>query len=149
MDYLLGTRGPDHLIFDAIDDATIKGRRGADVIELDGFANAWVYGGRGKDTFVFGNLARVDFLQDFKSGKDKIAFRGDILDAIESAGGPWFYKGDGYSNPPKASHRIIYDKAQGVLSIDLDGSGPIGDQQIAFLKPGTKLKLSDILLLDA
>lgn len=122
-DSIRGGRAADRLIGQDGDDA-IRGGKGNDII-IGGAGNDTLHGGPGRDTFVFflDGTDGFDTIRDFDPAKDHVALYGPGASTPLSIS--LFHSGAAAA----LSHdRIIYNPANGVLSLDLDGSGPL--QQI-------------------
>ncbi|WP_237155050.1 calcium-binding protein [Oryzibacter oryziterrae] len=126
---LQGYRGNDKLSGGAGDD-TLRGDSGRDTLT----------GGTGKDKFVFdSNTGGADKITDFASSVDKIVF------TVSKFTGSTWVKGtaltetgafvkSGSPSPAKAVTTVLYDTDNGVVSIDIDGTGPLPRHDLVALQ---------------
>jgi Ca2+-binding RTX toxin-like protein len=133
--------GGDDRVFAGIGDDTISGGTGNDTLT----------GNAGQDVFVF-NAAlsattNVDVIDDFKFVDDVIKLDNAVFTAFKTLGtmvATRFHIGVAAAD---AGDRIIYDKAEGVLSYDPDGDGNAAAVVFAHLDPGTALGFRDIVII--
>jgi Ca2+-binding RTX toxin-like protein len=135
-DKIYGSYGNDRLNGDGGNDR-IFGDAGDDVI-AGGLGNDRLSGGYDSDTFVFDTpldpRTNLDTITDFDVSMDTIALAGSFFGGIGGAGTVpafTFHVGSGATS---VTDRIIYDRDQGTLYYDADGTG--GFAQIAFAKVG-------------
>jgi Ca2+-binding RTX toxin-like protein len=89
--------------------------------------------------------ANLDRITDFEIGIDKIAIDRSYYAAVGPIGTlPNYAFGSAAS--PDASDRILYNSANGVISYDADGSGPIAALPFAQVTAGLALSASDFLV---
>lgn len=134
---ITGSNTGDSISGSAVDDI-IDGQRGSDDLQGNG----------GGDTFVFTFKARgIDHVADFlrKEG-DKIGLDGDSFPKLKAGA----LKKSAFEVGGKADDkkdRILYDKQDGTLRYDDDGSGKHKAVIIGILDDAAKLKAGDILVL--
>jgi Ca2+-binding RTX toxin-like protein len=143
---LSGGAGND-LIYGSWNDDLLQGGDGKDRLFGDtgndrlqgGYGNDLLSGGEGYDTFVFATALdaamNVDRITDFNPWADRIVLKGSIFTGLRKAGK---LSSDAFWIGPKAhdaSDRIIYDKANGTLNFDPDGTGSAA--QVKFAVIGT------------
>lgn len=129
----------------------LTGEGGNDTIAGKG-GNDTLYGGAGKDFFVFdtalNKTTNVDYIDDFSVKDDTFKLDNAIFTKITGTGtlsSVQFWA----SNSGKAhdaSDRIIYDKDDGKLYYDSDGSGKAAAVLFATLSDGLKLTNADFLI---
>lgn len=153
-DKLMGRAGDDKLYGGPGDDV-LKGGKGSDRL-FGGFGDDLLDGGRGRDRLKGGegddifrfaaplHRKHLDEIVDFTPGEDLIALKasrfaavGDALDAAE------FHIG---ASATTASHRIIYNPANGRLTYDSNGNAPGGDLRFAKLAAGLDLSHDDFVV---
>jgi Ca2+-binding RTX toxin-like protein len=138
-DKMLGGVGLDSLLGGAGDDRLFGGL-GADDLT----------GGGGRDAFVFNSAtgaAQVDTITDFRFVDDVIKLDHAVFTAFKTLGtmlATRFHIGVAAAD---AGDRIIYDKAEGVLSYDRDGIGGVNAVVFAHVDPGTALGFHDIVII--
>lgn len=169
-DNLVGTNGMD-LINGWSGNDVISGLRGDDVIN-GGLGKDILYGGAGKDIFVFDTplkKGQFDQVRDFNVADDTLqfslsAFKSFKVKAPKKSGQPddkisymglnkffkpgkldkKFYRLD----KPKDSNDIIYyNKKNGFVYLDVDGSGKEKPIEILKLQKGLKLTVDDFLFI--
>jgi Ca2+-binding RTX toxin-like protein len=136
---------------------TLKGGSGKDIL-IGGSGNDRLVGGPGNDTltggadvdrFIFNTPnEKLDRITDFNVPEDAIAVSKQGFGAGLVANSPiaaaQFTVG---SAAKTASHRFIYNKAQGFLFFDSDGIGATAQVQIATLNPGLDMTSNDIIVI--
>jgi Ca2+-binding RTX toxin-like protein len=138
-DKLSGVIGLDSLVGGAGDDTLFGGLSADDLT-----------GGAGRDAFVFNTGlggVQVDTITDFKFVDDVIKLDNAVFTAFKTLGtmvATRFHIGVAAAD---AGDRIIYDKAEGVLSYDPDGDGNAAAVVFAHLDPGTALGFRDIVII--
>jgi hypothetical protein len=145
-DSLNGLAGNDELLGLAGND-TLIGGSGNDTL-IGGLGNDTLTGGSGSDRFTFNSPnQKVDRITDFLPVDDTIAvsaagFGGGLISgaAITTA---QFKLG---ASATTASHRFIYNSANGALFFDADGTGAITQVQIASLGTGLAMTNADIFV---
>jgi Ca2+-binding RTX toxin-like protein len=131
-------------------DDTLFAGTGDDTI-IGGVGNDMLTGNAGKDVFVFDTAlsatTNVDVIDDFKFVDDVIKLDNAIFTAFKMLGTmveSRFHIGVAAQD---AGDRIIYDRAEGVLSYDRDGSGGADAVVFAHVDPGTLLGFRDIVII--
>jgi len=109
---------------------TLFGNLGNDLLN-GGLGRDSLFGGAGRDTFVFNAaLTSTDSIADFSHRDDTIRLENSIFKGMGS--GPlksiYFYAG---TRAHDADDHIIYNKANGALFYDSDGTGPHAQVQFA------------------
>lgn len=165
-DRVVAGNGPNELYGNGGND-TLVAKNGDDML-FGGAGRDTLFGGKGADYFVFNEAPlanNIDRVMDFSRGQgDKLAFSYKHFKAVNPV-----LKYDPFGAPAKDSRldipvatlsknefrvgptalletdRIVYDKPNGVLSFDVDGSGAEAAVKIAVLKAGTTVSWSDIL----
>lgn len=123
---------------------TLRGGVGADL--LDGGLGADVLiGGAGEDSFRFSTAlddGAIDRIRDFDVGDDLILLARDVFDAIGDLGALAFgaFRSSSTGRALDADDRILYDRDDGLLSYDADGSGQA--EAVRFARLGADLDLS-------
>lgn len=128
---------------------TMRGGAGNDTF-FGGLGNDRLYGGTGADRFFFteglsspGHIINTDFIFDFNSA-DGLYLSRTIFGKL--AAGPisasHFWLGAAAHD---ADDYIVYNKINGHLSYDIDGSGAGVASLIAVLTPNTALTTADII----
>jgi serralysin len=125
----------------------LNGGNGNDILSGDG-GKSFMTGGAGRDRFKLGPTATKSAateITDFRPADDTMAFSqltffkiGRTLDKNE------FYIG---STAHDADDRLIYNKATGWLTYDLDGNGSRAAYYVALLDKGLSLTTGDFLIL--
>lgn len=133
-DRLYGNSGNDNLSGGANDDR-LYGASGTDVLR----------GGSGRDAFVFhtalDGTTNVDRIRDFSVANDTVWLENTVFTNAGSTGrlkSAAFWTGDAAHD---ASDRIIYDRDDGILYYDSDGTGAV--EQVAFAKLATGLRMTN------
>ncbi len=133
-DRLWGSSGNDSLSGGANDDRL-----------YGGWGNDILRGGSGRDIFIFtsspNEATNIDRIRDFSVANDTVW----LENAVFTSAGPTgrlksaaFWTGDAAHD---ASDRIIYDRADGILFYDSDGTGAV--EQVAFAKLATGLRMTN------
>ena len=149
-DKITGTEGADVINGDAGNDK-IYGLGGDDIIN-GGLGKDQLTGGAGKDIFVFDAALRkggFDQVTDFNSADDTLQFN---LSALKS----FNIKGLKHGKLPKKfftvgseskdkNDYVYYNKKNGFVYLDADGSGHHKGIEILKLKPGTTVSADDFL----
>jgi Ca2+-binding RTX toxin-like protein len=124
----------------------VYGNAGTDKL-YGGTGKDKLYGGTGKDTFYFAettNATNRDIIDDFRVVDDTIGLKKTIFNAIGSSIiADEFHIG---SRAADKEDRIIYNKANGYLSYDADGTGSKAAAHFATLDVGLKMTVSDFVL---
>ncbi|WP_439596055.1 S8 family serine peptidase [Falsiroseomonas sp.] len=130
-DWLFGRDGVDRLLGGEGDDR-LEGGAGSDALT----------GGAGRDLFVLEPRgARMDRILDFTSGEDRILLTGTGLPEGRMGKVRFAYAGE-----EPGTERIVYDRATGLLSHDIDGGGPATPVALALLVGAPSLVLADLLI---
>jgi Ca2+-binding RTX toxin-like protein len=146
-DYLTGGSGNDRLRGGA-DDDTLRGGTGNDTL-IGGAGNDHLRGGAGNDAFEFNvsaTLANRDKISDFVAADDRIRMDRDVFKQIGPTG---MLEADRFVIGVAAREnidRIIYDKAEGVLMYDRDGSGAAEAVIFATVTPNTAMSHWDFVV---
>ena len=149
---LTGGSGSDSLNGGAGNDI-LAGGAGADTL-VGGLGNDNLTGGLGADVFVFNTapntLTNKDTITDFNAVDDDIHLAKAVMAGLGSAtgalGADAFWGGNGIAASNDASDRVIYNQTTGALYYDADGTGATASIQIAQLKEGTILTVSDLFI---
>ena len=165
-DSMLGSSGQDRL-FGGYGNDRLNGRAGADHLEgdlgndtlLGGIGNDTLIGdagqdlltgGSGRDVFRFtGALAggaSVDTITDFNVGQDRLEFDHMTFTGLGAVGLLQRTAFAAGGTATAATHRLLYDGADGALRYDADGSGAAAAVLIARLVPGTALSATDLFV---
>jgi Ca2+-binding RTX toxin-like protein len=142
-DTLSGESGNDR-IYGSSGDDRLSGGSGDDRL-YGGWGADSLRGGDGKDAFVFYSAAtetNIDTIRDFSVANDTIWLQNSVFKGIGSAGrlkSGVFRTGD---EARDSTDRIIYDRDDGVLYYDADGTGTTG--QVAFAKLSAGLKITSL-----
>ncbi len=145
-DTLTGGAGNDTLTGGAGIDA-LNGGTGNDIL-VGGASNDTLTGGTGGDRFTFNSRSEgTDRITDFNVVDDTIAvsaagFGGGLVAGAAIAVNK-FLLGTAATT---SSQRFLYDKGNGSLFFDQDGTGAIGKIQIATLNTGLSLSNADIFV---
>ncbi|MFC3631313.1 M10 family metallopeptidase C-terminal domain-containing protein [Paracoccus angustae] len=122
----------------------LRGGAGGDLLD-GGLAADLLIGGAGEDSFRFSTAlgdGNIDRIRDFDAADDLILLAQDVFEGIGDLGLLAF--GAFRSSPTGAARdaddRILYDRADGFLSFDSDGSGQA--DAIRFARLGTGLDLT-------
>jgi hypothetical protein len=134
-DQLSGSSGDDYLFGGSGNDKLIGGW-GSDILR----------GGYGHDVFVFSatsnGTTNVDTIQSFSVVGDTIWLQNSVFKALGAAGrlkSEAFRRGD---EALDSTDRIIYDRDDGVLYYDADGTG--ATEQVAFAKLSVGLRITSL-----
>jgi predicted outer membrane repeat protein len=143
---LTGTSDADTLSGGSGNDM-LAGSSGNDVL-VGGIGNDTLTGGVGVDTFTFASLdERGDRITDFNAADDTIlvsaAGFGGGLKVGSALAASQFVLG---STATDGGDRFMYDKANGALFFDLDGTGASASVQIATLSSSPVLTNADIVV---
>jgi Ca2+-binding RTX toxin-like protein len=142
-DTLSGESGNDR-IYGSSGDDRLSGGSGDDRL-YGGWGADSFRGGDGKDVFVFYSApteSNIDTIRDFSVKNDTIWLQNSVFKGIGSAGGlksGVFRTGD---EARDSTDRIIYDRDDGVLYYDADGTGTV--EQVAFAKLSTGLRMTSL-----
>ncbi|MBU8539653.1 S8 family serine peptidase [Falsiroseomonas tokyonensis] len=139
-DVLLGQAGDDWLFGrDGVD--RLLGGDGNDRLEGGAGSDA-LTGGTGRDLFVLEPRgARIDRILDFTTGEDRILLTGTGLPEGRMGKVRFAYEGE-----ELGTERIVYDRATGLLSHDIDGGGSAAPVALALLVGAPTLVLADLLI---
>jgi Ca2+-binding RTX toxin-like protein len=148
-DSLIGGSGNDRL-YGNIDDDTLSGGSGND--RLDGHMGADViHGGSGQDAFVYNAIpngpAEIDTVRDFSVAADTFWLNNKAFTGLGSDGSlksSAFWTG---TEAHDATDRVIYDRSNGVLYYDQDGTGATEQVVVAKLSTGLKMTNLDVLII--
>ena len=141
-DSVSGENGDDRLYGSSGND-NLSGGNGNDRL-YSGWGNDILRGGSGKDAFVFystPSTANIDTIRDFSVANDTIWLENKVFTALGSAGllkSSAFWTGDAAHD---ATDRIVYDRDDGVLYYDQDGTGAV--EQVAFTKIAAGLRMTN------
>ena len=141
-DSVSGENGDDRLYGSSGND-NLSGGNGNDRL-YSGWGNDILRGGSGKDAFVFystPSATNIDTIRDFSVANDTIWLENKVFTALGSAGllkSSAFWTGDAAHD---ATDRIVYDRDDGVLYYDQDGTGAIA--QVAFTKIAAGLRMTN------
>jgi Ca2+-binding RTX toxin-like protein len=123
----------------------LYGGKGIDSL-IGGLGNDLLDGGKSADYFLFAEFGadNADKIVGFQK-KDTILLDTEVFTGIGKAGhtlkNKYFHQG---TEPEGKNDKIIYDKKEGVIYYDKDGSGDSYDmQEIASIHHGFKLKAAD------
>lgn len=146
-DTLMGGDGNDTLIGGFGTDS-LNGGAGNDIL-VGGFGKDTLIGGAGADSFaVCSPSTGIDTIADFSDRQgDKLIvsasrFGGELAAGILSS--EQFTLGSAATN---ASDRFIYNASTGALCFDADGTGAMGQVQLATLSPGLNLSSNNIFVM--
>jgi Ca2+-binding RTX toxin-like protein len=146
-DRVYGGSGRDSLVGRSADDALYGGADGDTL--AGGTGRDELTGGGGKDAFVFdtaiGSTQR-DYITDFVAVDDRMRLDNAIFTRIGPVG---VLEADRFVVGVAAREsidRIIYDRAEGVLSYDPDGTGAAAAIIFATVTPGVTLTHWDIVV---
>jgi serralysin len=139
-DVLYGVSGNDYLSGGAGNDRLV-GALGNDIM----------VGGPGNDIFLFNtapnNSLNHDTVTDYYAPQDQFQLENAIFTRLGSAGhllNPAFFRA--YSRPLDANDYLVYNRANGGLFYDVDGSGGIGSVLIAVLSNKPVLSASEFTI---
>ncbi len=142
-DTLSGESGNDR-IYGSSGDDNLHGGAGEDRL-YGGWGTDLLRGGGGDDAFVFYSApteTNIDTVRDFSVADDTVWLENRVFTALGSAGrlkSSAFWTGD---EAHDATDRIIYDRDDGVLYYDQDGTG--AGAQVAFAKISTGLRMTSL-----
>jgi hypothetical protein len=143
-DALYGGGGNDRLYGSSGDDK-LSGNSGNDRL-YGGSGHDTLTGGLGEDIFVFStapnNTTNVDTIRSFSVASDTIWLQNSVFKEVGSAGR---LKSGVFRTSDEArdsTDRIIYDRDDGVLYYDADGSG--ASEQVAFAKLSIGLRMTSL-----
>ncbi|MBW7851471.1 MAG: hypothetical protein H3C38_13315 [Rhodospirillales bacterium] len=110
------------------------------------FGRDTMTGGRGADAFFWNDSADFgDVIVDFVSGTDRLEFdRGEVLRDVLPAGPVAAASIVNGPAPEDGDDHFIFDPATGILTIDLNGSGPGLSAAVASLTGVARLQEGDI-----
>jgi len=140
-DSIYGEDGND-ILWGSSGDDNLSGGNGNDRL-YSGWGNDILRGGAGKDAFVFysnPSSTNIDTIRDFSVRDDTIWMENKVFTALGSAGllkSSAFWTG---TTAHDATDRIVYDRADGILYYDQDGTGAI--EQVAFTKIAAGLRMT-------
>jgi Ca2+-binding RTX toxin-like protein len=151
---LLGAAGNDVLIGAGGNDL-LNGGVGNDIL-TGGGGNDILVGGAGRDTLI-GGIGRDRFVfQARNQGVDRISGFSTVFDRIDVSSAGFggglrggFLAASQFRIGARAldrSDRVLYNRANGILSYDSDGMGAIAPTAIAILNPGLSLSNADIFI---
>jgi Ca2+-binding RTX toxin-like protein len=156
-DTVFGARGNDSIIAGVGNDQLFGGvgadnlRGGSDTDVLFGGLGAdELRGGGGRDGFVFNTAigaTQRDTITDFTAVDDVIKLDNAIFTAFTTLGTMVATRFQAGGSAQDAGDRIIYDRAEGVLSYDRDGTGSAVAVIFALVDPGTALGYQDIVII--
>jgi|GEM_PF-6690736 len=138
-DRIYGSSGDDRLSGGSGDDRLYGGWG------LDSFR-----GGDGKDAFVFYSAAaatNIDTIRDFSIADDTIWLQNSVFKGIGSAGRLKLGIFRTSEEARDATDRIIYDRDDGVLYYDADGTGVSEQVAVAKVSAGLRLTSLDFLII--
>jgi serralysin len=128
---------------------TLKGEAGNDLV-AGGLGNDMLWGGIGADAFLFNTSleprTNVDRIRDFSPVDDTIRLENGIFTALAQTGKlakGYFTVG---AESKDFNDYVVYDKTNGSLSYDGDGSGPLAQTKFAQLAAGLSMSASDFLV---
>lgn len=142
-------RGGNDVLDGYVGNDRLDGGDGNDVL-IGGTGKDWLTGGKGSDVFSFNvksakSRNNADMITDFTKGEDKIGLSGPLHDARDgnALAAKAFHIG---STARDADTRIFYNKDNGKLFFDADGTGSQGASLIATLSKGLELSNTDFVL---
>ncbi len=123
---------------------TLRGGAGSDLLD-GGLAADVLIGGADADSFRFSTAlgdGNIDRIRDFDVAEDLILLARDIFDGIGDLGALAFgaFHSSSTGAAQDADDRIVYDRDNGFLSYDADGSGQ--EDAIRFARLAADLNLS-------
>lgn len=142
-DTLSGESGNDR-IYGSSGDDNLHGGAGDDRL-YGGWGTDLFHGGGGKDSFVFYSTpteTNIDTIRDFSIADDTIWLQNSVFKGIGSAGRLKLGVFRTSEEARDSTDRIIYDRDDGVLYYDADGSG--ATEQVAFAKLSTGLRITSL-----
>jgi Ca2+-binding RTX toxin-like protein len=118
---------------------------------VGGLGDDQLTGGDGQDRFLLEsaikNGGNVDTVTDFVSGIDKIALAGSVFTVLRGdsdlSDNLWLTTS---TSPATARSNLVFDPQSGILSYDVDGSGPATSIAICTLVGVTTLVASDLVM---
>jgi Ca2+-binding RTX toxin-like protein len=117
----------------------LSGLGGADVI-IGGNGADELMGGAGNDSFRYlGGETGLDRILDFTSGQDRL----DLRDSAFVQTAIIVFEQGGAPAPTTANTTFLYNVNNGIVSVDLDGTGAGAAIQIAQLNAGLTLTVAD------
>ena len=130
---------------------TVTGNAGSNIID-GGAGNDTLTGGAGKDFFLFdtalNGTSNVDTITDFSVVDDTIYLKNTIFTALKTTGtllaNAFFSNTTGLA--AHTTDRIIYDKDDGFLFYDADGTGAAAAVKFANLSKGLALTNADFIV---
>ncbi len=136
VDTFMGTSARNRIIGTAGDDV-INGRGGKDTLA----------GLTGRDRFVFDTPVKkgqFSFVTDFKPADDQLVFKASVFKNKQIKKDKGLHKKFFSLDKPKdGNDHFIYNKKNGIVTYDADGSGGKKGIEIVKVKPGTKLAAAD------
>ncbi|MBL0405041.1 hypothetical protein JKG68_13775 [Microvirga aerilata] len=148
-DALTGSRGNDRL-YGSFDDDVLSGGSGNDRLYGESGADI-LRGGSGRDAFVYNAVpnsqADVDTIRDFSVANDTFWLNNSVFTGLGREGQ---LRSSAFRTGTEAhdtTDRIIYDRDQGVLYYDHDGSGATEQIVVAKLSTGLRMTNMDILVI--
>ncbi|WP_404290613.1 calcium-binding protein [Microvirga sp. RSM25] len=148
-DALDGGSGADHL-YGSFGDDVLSAGSGNDRLYGESGADT-LHSGSGKDAFVYNAVpnspADVDTIRDFSVAHDTFWLNNKVFTGLGSEGelkSSAFRTG---TEAHDATDRVIYDRTNGVLYYDQDGSGATEQVVVAKLSTGLKMTNLDILVI--
>lgn len=130
----------------------ISGGAGNDLI-FGGAGNDQLYGGSGRDTFVFHTAlsatSNVDTLADFNVADDVVYLENAFFTALTRVGelAATAFTSNVQGRAMDRDDRVIYDKDDGYLYYDADGTGAYGAVKFAKLAAGLSLTYHDFVVI--
>jgi Ca2+-binding RTX toxin-like protein len=147
-DTLSGEGGNDR-VYGSSGDDNIHGGGGNDRLH-GGWGKDLLRGGEGEDAFVFYSTptrTNIETVRDFSVADDILWLDNKVFTALGSAGrlkSSAFWTGD---EAHDATDRVIYDRNEGVLYYDRDGSGAAEQVILAKLSTGLRMTNQDVLVI--
>ncbi|ANY77694.1 hypothetical protein BB934_05145 [Microvirga ossetica] len=148
-DVLSGGSGNDRL-YGSFDDDVLSGGSGDDRLYGESGADI-LRSGSGEDAFVYNAVPNgpvdVDTIQDFSVANDTFWLNNKVFTGLGSEGrlkSSAFWTG---TEAHDATDRVIYDRTNGVLFYDQDGSGATEQVVVAKLSTGLRMTSLDILVI--
>jgi Ca2+-binding RTX toxin-like protein len=157
-DTVSGSAGRDVIATGAGDDKLygyggndrLYGEAGNDIL-YGGTGNDYLHGGTGKDTFVFNTKPNkkmnVDRVADFSVKDDTIWMDNAIFKKVGKNGVLKKAAFWGGSEAHDATDRVIYDKKNGALYYDADGTGDAAQVKFATLSKNLKVTYKDFFVI--
>ena len=129
---------------------SLQGNAGSDIL-MGGAGADTLSGGSGSDAFVFNTkpskAANLDRISDFNARYDAIRLENAVFKKL---GKPGPLKATHFETGSKAgdgNDYLIYNKAEGILYYDADGSGKARAVEIAILSNKAKMTAADIIVI--